>query len=91
MQDLLQYLAIAAFFDAFGRSSKKVGGGKWCGKKWKLSAEKNFEFGLGTPPPLETSAARSHNRLSLLESSRNWLWVALCAVFAEHSATHNQL
>ena len=30
LQDLLQYLAIAAFFDAFGRSSKNVGGGNKC-------------------------------------------------------------
>ena len=33
--------------------------------KNRKNARKNFEFHLGTPPPLETSAARSHNRLSL--------------------------
>ena len=53
--------------------AKKLMGVTGAGENGKNPRFKNFEFGLGTPPPLETSAARSHNRLSLLESSRKSL------------------
>ena len=52
-------------------TAKKLKGGSGAYKIRKSARKKSSEFGLGTPPPLETSAARSHNRLSLLESSRN--------------------
>ena len=55
LKDLLQYLAIAAIFNAFGHSSRKDEGGNKCGKN-PGNPEKVFsEFGLGTPPPLELS------------------------------------
>ena len=64
-KDLLQYNAICAIFFAFRHRNRKVDGGHWGVQKREKPEFLLFEFGLGTPLPLETSAARSHNRLSL--------------------------
>ena len=58
-QDLLQYDAICAFVFESKHSNEKIDPRKWCGQKSENPHKKNFDFGLGTPLPLETSAVLS--------------------------------
>ena len=53
------------FFPNLDTVAGKLKGGTLAYKNRKSDTKIPNGFGLGTPPPLETSAARSHNRLSL--------------------------